>query len=175
MDQSRKQTMTTRLARPPIRWGEQIILFGATAVMTAILWLLSVALGGVGVGPSVAGREIALPIHIVTALLALPLGAFVLWRPKGTASHKALGRLWVVLMLVVAVSSYWLRTLSGGFSFIHLLSVLTLVSIPIAIYHARRGNIRAHMGAMRGVYIGLVVAGLFAMAPNRTLGQMLFG
>jgi uncharacterized membrane protein len=67
----------------------------------------------------IAGRAIALPVHLVGALIALPLGAFVLWRPKGTPAHKALGRMWVAVMMVVAISSYWLRTLSGGFSFIH--------------------------------------------------------
>ncbi|HEY0116001.1 MAG TPA: DUF2306 domain-containing protein [Allosphingosinicella sp.] len=166
--------MTDTALRPPTRWGPNIILFGATATMTLILWLLSALLGGGG-RATIPGHDIALPIHIVCALLALPLGAFVLWRPKGTGTHKALGRLWAVLMIVVAVTSYWLRTLSGGFSFIHLLSVLTIVSIPLAIHHARRGNIPAHLGAMRGVYIGLVVAGLFAMAPARTLGRLLFG
>jgi uncharacterized membrane protein len=157
-------------------WRELLpVAIGAFGV-TLALWLLSYTLerGESGAG-MIAGRDIALPVHLAGALLALPLGAYVLWRPKGTATHKALGRLWVAVMMVVAISSYWLRTLSGGFSFIHLLSVLTIVALPLGIMQARRGNIPAHLRAMRGVYIGLIVAGLFAMAPTRTLGGMLFG
>ena len=163
-------------ARPAGRWREVLPVAVGTFAMTLALWLMSRTLDGGGAGAGmIAGRDIALPVHLTGALIALPLGAFVLWRPKGTATHKALGRLWVALMLVVAVSSYWLRTLSGGFSFIHLLSVLTIVALPLGILQARRGNIPAHLRAMRGVYIGLVVAGVFALAPARTLGGMVFG
>jgi uncharacterized membrane protein len=168
--------MASKAAQPQNPWREQAGVFAATAVVTVILWLLSSWAGVATTGDGlIAGREIALPVHLVCALVALPLGAFVLWRPKGTAAHKALGRTWAVLILVIAISSYWLRTLSGGFSLIHLLSVLTLVSIPFGIYQARQRNIRGHLRTMRGVYIGLVVAGVFAMAPERTLGELLFG
>ncbi len=168
--------MASKAGQPQNPWREQAGVFAATAALTVILWLLSSWAGVATTGDGlIGGREIALPVHLVCALIALPLGAFVLWRPKGTAAHKALGRTWAVLMLVTAISSYWLRTLSGGFSLIHLLSVLTLVSIPLGIYQVRRGNIRGHLRTMRGVYIGLVVAGIFAMAPERTLGELLFG
>jgi uncharacterized membrane protein len=168
--------MASKAGRTQNPRREQAGVLAATALMAVILWLLSSWAGVATTGDGlIAGREVALPVHLVCALVALPLGAFVLWRPKGTASHKALGRTWAVLMLVIAISSYWLRTLSGGFSLIHLLSVLTLVSIPFGIYQARHRNIRGHLRTMRGVYIGLVVAGVFAMAPERTLGELLFG
>lgn len=156
------------------RWLPALI---GTAGMTVALLLLSRLLdrpGGAG-GPAIPGRDIALAVHIVSALAALPLGGFVLWRRKGDAAHRRLGRIWAALMLVVAISSYWLRTLSGGFSFIHLLSVLTLIAIPLAVFNVRRGNIKAHVAGMRGLYIGLVVAGLFALMPGRTIGHLIFG
>jgi uncharacterized membrane protein len=157
-------------------WRGPFPVLAATAAMTFILWWLSSWMGpGTAVDGRVPGHSVALPVHLVCALGALPLGAFVLWRPKGTPAHKLLGRLWVVLMLVTAVSSYWLRTLNGGFSLIHMLSVLTFVSVPFGIYQARAGHIRAHLRTMRGLYIGLVVAGGFAMAPERRLGELLFG
>lgn len=168
--------MATKAVQGRGFWRDQAGIFAATAVVATILWLLSSWAGpGATSDGMVAGRDIALPVHLVCALIALPLGAYVLWRPKGTPTHKLLGRFWAILMLVIAVSSYWLRTLSGGFSFIHLLSVLTLVSIPFGIYQARRHDIGGHLRTMRGVYIGLIVAGLFAMAPERTLGGLLFG
>jgi len=168
--------MATKPVRALSPWKEQLSVFAATAVATLILWLLSSWAGPVAESDGlIAARNVALPVHLACALIALPLGAFVLWRPKGDATHKLLGRTWALLMLVIAVSSYWLRTLNGGFSFIHLLSVLTLVSIPVGIYQARIGRIASHLRTMRGVYIGLVVAGFFSMAPERTLGQLLFG
>ena len=157
-------------------WRGPLPVLVITAIATFILWLLSQWAGvGRAIEGKIPGHDIALPVHLVCALAALPLGAFVLWRPKGTVTHKLLGRAWAVLMLVTAISSYWLRTLNGEFSYIHLLSVLTLVSLPFGIYQARTGNIAAHFRTMRGLYIGLVVAGGFAMAPNRELGELLFG
>lgn len=122
-----------------------------------------------------AGAEVALYVHLFTVIPAVPLGAVVLWRAKGDRMHRLLGRIWGALMMVTAVSSFWLQSLSGGLSFIHLFAVLTLVSIPLAIWNARRGNIRAHRNAMRGVYVGLIAAGLLALAPGRTLATLLFG
>jgi len=52
-------------------------------------------------------------LHLSSALLALLLGAVVLSSPKGTRRHELLGRAWVALMVVVAVSSFWI-----GFSWI---------------------------------------------------------
>lgn len=122
-----------------------------------------------------AGADVALYIHLFTVIPAVPLGAVVLWGPKGGPVHRTLGRIWGAMMMITALSSFWLQSLSGGLSFIHLFSVLTLVSIPLAVWNARRGNIRGHRNAMRGVYAGLIAAGLFAAVPGRFLGHALFG
>ena len=64
-------------------------------------------------------------IHLVAALLALFLGAIVLSRRKGTTSHRLLGWVWVVLMVIICLSSFFIQTIYpfGWFNFIHLLSV----------------------------------------------------
>jgi uncharacterized membrane protein len=108
-------------------------------------------------------------LHLSAAILGLLVGVAVLTRKKGTPSHKLLGRLWVGLMLIVAVTSFWI----GG-SLIHLLSVWTLISLALAVYFIRRGNVRAHKGFMVGTYVGLVGAGLGALAPGRTLYLFFF-
>src|SRR5262245_42267426 len=77
-----------------------------------------------------------IPVHLSAALLALALGALVLVLPKGTRRHKLFGRLWVGLMVLIAVSSFWI-----GFSWIHLLSIWTLISLACAIWFIRRGNV----------------------------------
>ncbi len=110
-------------------------------------------------------------LHLAAAILSLTLGAVVLARRKG----KALGRAWVGLMLVVAISSFWILDIrkGTGFSMIHLLSAWTLVSLALAVYFIRRGNVRAHKGFMVGTFIGLAAAGLGALAPGRFLYQLL--
>ena len=115
-------------------------------------------------------------VHLAAAILSLIVGALVLARTKGTRSHKTLGRLWVGLMLVVALSSFWILEIrdGAGFSVIHLLSAWTLVSLALAVYFIRRGNVRAHKGFMVGTFLGLAGAGLGALAPGRALYLFLF-
>ena len=115
-------------------------------------------------------------IHLAAAVLSLIVGALVLARTKGTRSHRMFGRLWVGLMLAVAISSFWILEIRdrAGFSVIHLLSAWTLVSLALAVYFIRRGNVRAHKGFMIGTFVGLAGAGLGALAPGRALYLFLF-
>ena len=88
----------------------------------------------------------------------------------------SLGRLWGGLMLGAALSSFGLTGLAGGtLSPIHLLSVLTLVTLPLAVIDARRGRIAAHRRTMVIIYVSMLVAGAFAFVPGRLLSQWLAG
>src|SRR6266496_3359675 len=114
--------------------------------------------------------------HAGLAAAALLVGGAALLRPKGTAGHKLLGRTWVPLMAAVALSSFWIFELrhGAGPSPIHLLSAWTLISLALAVWFIRRGNVRAHRGFMIGTFIGLAAAGLGALAPGRALYRLLF-
>jgi uncharacterized membrane protein len=117
-------------------------------------------------------------IHAFAAIAALLLGAVVLFRKKGTALHKALGRVWVVLMLVAAISSIFINEirLIGPFSPIHIFSVMTFVGLAQGIRAIRRGNVRAHRAAMQGLYFfALILAGAFTLLPGRRMHDVLFG
>jgi len=120
--------------------------------------------------------SLLIAVHALLALTALGIGVVVLARRKGTASHKLLGRTWVALMTAVALSSFWIFEIrrGGGPSLIHLLSVWTLISLALAVWFIRRGNVRAHRGFMIGTFIGLAAAGLGALAPGRALYRLLF-
>src|SRR3954469_14821184 len=110
--------------------------------------------------------------HLIAALLALTLGGVVAIVKKGTRLHRALGRSWVVVMVLVAAGSFWVRR-DGHLSWIHGLSAWTLFSLAIAIWAIRRGNVRLHRHWMLGTYAGLATAGLFAFAPGRLLGSLM--
>lgn len=115
-------------------------------------------------------------VHLLGVVPALVLGAAMLFLAKGTRLHRALGRVWVMLMLVVAVSSFWIFEIRDGAgpSAIHLLSLWTLIALALALLSIRRGNRRAHQGFMIGTYIGLLAAGALALEPGRLLGTALF-
>ena len=121
---------------------------------------------------------LAIQLHAYAALAAFALGVVQLARVKGTVSHRALGYAWVGLMLVVALSSFWIHDLRvwGPWSPIHLLSILTLAMLPLGLSYARRHSVRGHKLTMLGLFAGaLVIAGIFTLAPGRIMFQVVFG
>ena len=117
----------------------------------------------------------ALVLHITAAIAALALGVFIMRSRKGTALHRTLGRVWVALMSVAALSSFWLTGLSEGFSMIHLLSAWTLIAMALAVYFIRKGKVKHHKRFMIGAFVGLAGAGIGALAPGRMLYRFFFG
>lgn len=122
-------------------------------------------------------QSIAVMIHLTTVLPAVPLGAWLMLARKGTPRHKQLGKVWVALMVVTALSALFIRQINGGgFSPIHLFVPMTLHGAWKTITTARRGDIAAHKKALMGLYLGaLTIPGLFAFMPNRLMGTWLFG
>ncbi|MGH1577414.1 DUF2306 domain-containing protein [Planktotalea sp.] len=115
-------------------------------------------------------------MHVVCAVLSLVLTPVILLRRKGDRVHKLLGRFWVLVMALTALSSFAIHDirLIGLFSPIHLLSLLTLYSLAGAIYQARAGRIQAHKSHMIGAMGGLLGAGLFTLIPGRLMSQVFF-
>jgi uncharacterized membrane protein len=87
----------------------------------------------------------------------------------------------MLLMLATAVITLSMPAEVGPrflnhFGFIHIFSFMALFGVPSAYIAARRGKIRAHRGAMLGLYIGgILIAGAFAFSPGRMLHEWLFG
>ena len=120
----------------------------------------------------------AIPVHAFAAMIAFVLGVVQLAAPKGTLPHRTLGWIWVGLMLSVAVSSFWIHQirLAGPWSPIHLLSIFTLVTVPLGVWRAHRHQVADHRRIMTLIFSGaLVVAGLFTLLPGRIMHAVLFG
>ena len=115
--------------------------------------------------------ELNILIHLVAASIALLLGGVILFIQKGTQRHKILGRIWAVSILVTAIGSFAIQT-SGQLSPIHILSVISLISLFVGIFAIRKGNVKAHRSAMIGGYTGLFIAFLFTFDPERFIGQL---
>ena len=120
------------------------------------------------------GWSILIAAHAAGASLAVLLGGYlVLRRRKGDLLHRRVGRLWMVTMYWVAFSSFGIKRLNPGhFSWIHGLSLWTIFSLSVALWAATTHRVQQHRGWVVGSYLGLVGAGIAAVAfPVRLVPQ----
>ena len=120
----------------------------------------------------------AIPLHAFAAMTAFVLGAVQLAAPKGTLPHRTLGWIWVAVMAIVAGSSFWIHQirLVGPWSPIHLLSIFTLVMLPLGVWMAHRHRVADHRRIMILMFSGApVIAGLFTLLPGRIMHAVVFG
>ncbi len=120
----------------------------------------------------------AIPLHAFAAMAAFALGLVQFAAPKGTLPHRTVGWIWIALMLVVAISSFWIHQirLLGPWSPIHLLSIFTLTMLPLAVWKAHSHQVGAHRRIMISLFLGaLVIAGLFTLVPGRIMHRVVFG
>ena len=115
--------------------------------------------------------------HLLTIITALGLTPMMLLRPRGDRLHRVLGWIWASSMALTAAISLAVKVITPGhFSLIHLLSVYTLVQVPIIVFSARNHNIKRHRGGVRGMVTGaLLIAGFFTFPFGRLMGAWLFG
>ncbi|MBC5767217.1 DUF6622 family protein [Ramlibacter albus] len=121
-------------------------------------------------------------IHMTAALGALVTGPVALWARKGATQrpqlHRAFGYAWVTLMIVTAVSAAFIRSelkfSFAGFSPIHLFIPATFIGLFFAFRALANRNIAQHKAIMQRLYFGAGIgAGVFTLAPNRTIGKFL--
>lgn len=117
--------------------------------------------------------------HATLAATALIFGGFNVFRPtRGDAVHKAVGRIWAVLMEVTAITGLIVvptlhRPHLGGMDYFLMgLAIFTIVTIALGVRAARRGQIQAHARAMIGNYVGLSIAAVFVViVPTRDVPE----
>jgi uncharacterized membrane protein len=120
---------------------------------------------------------LAIKIHVAAVVPAAILGAYLLMRRKGTPVHRLLGKIWLTLMVITALSSFFIHALNMvyGFSPIHLLSIYVLIASWQAIAAARRHDIARHRRTVTGLYFGGIgIAGFFTLIPGRIMGKVIF-
>ena len=122
---------------------------------------------------------LAIQIHVCAITAAVVLTVAQLVGRKGAIAHRAMGYAWATSMIAAAISSFFIHTINiiGPFSPIHLLSIFTLVMVPVGIYYARQHKVRGHKITMLNLVIfALGGAGAFALfAPGRIMHRVLFG
>lgn len=120
-------------------------------------------------------------LHLATVAPAFLLGSYLLYAKKGSPAHKRLGKIYMLLMLATAFITLFMSAqvgpaLFGHFGGIHLLSILTLCTVPTAFLAAKKGHIRAHRISMTSLYVGgILIAGAFTFMPGRLMHAWVFG
>lgn len=77
--------------------------------------------------------------HIVSIGVALILTPVMLLHARGDRRHRILGTIWLAAMASTALASYGIRSAeNGGFSWIHILSTVTLIGCWRTWVTARR-------------------------------------
>jgi uncharacterized membrane protein len=112
-------------------------------------------------------------IHTLFSVAALLAGAYVFFTRKGTTRHKLAGRIYVVSMLFLLVTSFFIFDLFGGFGPFHVLSIVSVVTLALGMFfplfaRKNRGWLIQHYMWMSYSYVGLVMAGgshLFELVP----------
>jgi len=122
-------------------------------------------------------------IHMTFALTAVALGPVAMWTRLGTRVrprwHRAFGYAWVTCMLGAALSGLFIRDERlpnlAGYTPIHLLIPVTLLSLWRAFHYLAQGNVRGHRLTMQWTYVmACIVTGLFTLMPARYLGRLLW-
>lgn len=115
-----------------------------------------------------------LEFHTATGYAALAAGAWNLLTTKGTRRHRAIGAIYVASMTLLLVTSLFIFELFAGFGPFHAMTILSGVSLAIAIYfplrrHRHPNWVGHHYYWIGYSYIGLVMATgshLFALLPG---------
>ena len=122
--------------------------------------------------------------HATLALLAVPIGFYILLTKKGTKQHRMLGQIWVTFLIIVSLTAIFIQAINPGqYSLIHLLIPWTIGSLIYSIWNIKKFKKTrierykfAHMYSMIGVYVGaLLIAGEFTLMPGRFFHEILFG
>ena len=157
----------------PLTRGLVILAGGAMTLIS--LFAVSKALFGFAPDLPHLGNY-AVVFHVTTVLPCVPLGLYLLLAPKGTTTHKQLGKLWVALMVITATSTLFIHD-GMRLSWIHIFVPITYRAAWMIIASARKGDIKTHRKEIVGLFLGaLLIPGVVAFAlPGRLMNVILFG
>lgn len=122
-------------------------------------------------------------VHMTAALGAVILGPFALWARMGSTQrpwlHRAVGYAYATLMLLAALSACLIRDFDlpnlNGFTAIHVLIPVTLISLWVAFRALGRKDVVTHRVTMQSLYIcACLIAGGFTLLPSRYLGNLVW-
>jgi uncharacterized membrane protein len=115
-------------------------------------------------------------VHMTAAIGAVILSPFALWARMGSTQrpwlHRAVGYAYVTLMLLAAFTACFIFDFNlpnvHGFTAIHLLIPVTLVSLWVAFKALAHKDFVTHRITMTSLYVSAcLIAGGFTLLPSR--------
>lgn len=112
--------------------------------------------------------------HFIAALTAMSTGTYILFVPKGSLTHRSVGRVYVVGMVILLLTAFQIYYLFGRFGVIHWGAVGSVVALLIGIGAVLLRPVvpawlRWHylgMGAsVTGLYAAFVVESTYRLFP----------
>ena len=115
-------------------------------------------------------------VHVVSAVIGLATGAFVLLTPKGTGIHKKIGNVFAVALLLVNLSAAFIYDFNDGkISVFHWLIPVSLFFLIYGMLpmmsNKKPRRLNRHIIGMNGAALGLWAAG----ATEYFVREMAFG
>jgi uncharacterized membrane protein len=121
--------------------------------------------------PLARARPVVL-LHLILALFGIAGGTGILLTRKATARHRLFGRLWMAVILAVAITGLLIEP--HRFSAAHAAALLVFIMVPYAIYKVRQGDARAHRRAVAHIIIAMRTVGFLTLMPGHLLHPVFF-
>ena len=99
-------------------------------------------------------------IHLFFSILAMITGLVVIFKTKGTKTHKKIGYVYVASMLLLNLTSFFISNFDG-FSIFHFFAIVSLVTIFAGMYPVLKKSknwIYRHYHFMSWSVVGLYCA-----------------
>jgi len=128
--------------------------------------------------------SLAIQIHVATIVPAFLLGAWQIFlSTKGGPLHRKVGSVYIGLMIVTAISAFFIRAASlpdmpsfRGFTPIHLFIPVVLINVGLTLFALRTRRFKLHRATMMGLFVsGIGIAGALAFMPGRVMHAVIFG
>ena len=122
-------------------------------------------------------------VHMTAAIGAVVIGPFALWARMGSTQrpwlHRAMGYAYATFMLLAATTACFILDFNlpnfNGFTAIHLLIPVTLVSLWVAFRAIARKDYVTHRITMQSLYVSAcLIAGGCTLLPSRYLGNLIW-
>lgn len=117
-------------------------------------------------------------IHLIASIIALITGLFVLITTKGTRTHKQVGYVYSISMILLNLTAFMLYNLYGKFGIFHWFAVISCLTLFAGLYPVLTKNSKnyllTHFNFMYWSVVGLycaLIAEIFSRLPKIVLTE----